>query len=86
MNEILIAFAKVAILVALNQPDNFDLEYALKTYPSLQKNGAVFVTITTDPDDQLRGCIGSLHAYRHSLRMSFSMHRLLPCVTPDFQH
>jgi len=64
MNDILIALAKAAILVALNQPDDFDLEDALKKHPLLQENGAVFVTINTKPNDQLRGCIGSLQAYR----------------------
>lgn len=64
MNDILIALAKVAILVALNQPDNFDLEQALETYPVLHENAAVFVTLTTEPNEQLRGCIGSLQAYR----------------------
>jgi len=64
MHDILIALAKAAILVALNQPDDFDLEDALTKYPSLQENGAVFVTINTKPNDQLRGCIGSLQAYR----------------------
>ncbi|PHS38529.1 MAG: AMMECR1 domain-containing protein [Sulfurovum sp.] len=64
MNDILIGLAKAAILVALNQPENFDLEDALKTYPVLKDNGAVFVTINTEPNDQLRGCIGSLQAYR----------------------
>ena len=64
MNEILIGLAKAAILVALNQPEDFDLENALKKHPSLQENGAVFVTINTEPNNQLRGCIGSLQAYR----------------------
>lgn len=64
MNDALIALAKAAILVALNQPEDFDLETALKTYPVLEKNGAVFITINTGPDEQLRGCIGSLEAYR----------------------
>jgi AmmeMemoRadiSam system protein A len=64
MNDILIALAKAAILVALNQPDDFDLEDALKKYPSIEENGAAFVTINTKPNDQLRGCIGSLQAYR----------------------
>ena len=64
MNEIVIALAKAAILVALNQPDEFDLEHALKTYPMLQENGAAFVTINKEPNEQLRGCIGSLQAYR----------------------
>jgi len=64
MNDIVIALAKAAILVALNQPEDFDLENALKTYPALKENGAVFVTINTEPNEQLRGCIGSLEAYR----------------------
>ncbi len=64
MNDIIIALAKAAILVALNQPEDFDLEHALKVYPILEENGAVFVTINTEPNEQLRGCIGSLQAYR----------------------
>ena len=64
MNDIIIALAKAAILVALNQPEDFDLENALKTYPILEEDGAAFVTINKEPNDQLRGCIGSLQAYR----------------------
>ncbi|MCW8821382.1 MAG: AmmeMemoRadiSam system protein A [Sulfurovum sp.] len=64
MNDIIIALAKAAILVALNQPEDFNLEDALKAYPDLKDNGAAFVTINTEPNDQLRGCIGSLQAYR----------------------
>ncbi|WP_294951168.1 AmmeMemoRadiSam system protein A [Sulfurovum sp.] len=64
MHDVLIGLAKAAILVALNQPENFDLEGALKQYPQLKENGAVFVTINKRANDQLRGCIGSLQAYR----------------------
>ncbi len=64
MNDIIIALAKAAILVALNQSEDFDLEHALEAYPILQKNAAVFVTINSEPNNQLRGCIGSLQAYR----------------------
>jgi len=64
MNNVIISLAKAAILDALNQPEDFDIEYALKTYPFLKENGAAFVTITTLPHEQLRGCIGSLQAYR----------------------
>jgi hypothetical protein len=64
MNDIVIALAKAAILVALNQPEDFDLENALKSYPALEENGAAFVTINKEPNEQLRGCIGSLQAYR----------------------
>jgi uncharacterized protein len=64
MNDIVIALAKAAILVALNQPEDFDLENALKAHPLLEKKGAAFVTINKEPNEQLRGCIGSLQAYR----------------------
>ena len=64
MNDIIIALAKAAILVALNQPEEFDLEGALKKFPLLEENGAAFVTINKEPNEQLRGCIGSLQAYR----------------------
>ena len=64
MNDIVIALAKAAILVALNRSEDFDLENALKTYPVLEENGAAFVTINKEPNEQLRGCIGSLQAYR----------------------
>jgi len=64
MNEILIGLAKAAILVALNQTENFDLQKALEQYPQLKENGAVFVTLNTMPGEHLRGCIGSLEAHR----------------------
>ena len=64
MNDIVIALAKAAILVALDQPEDVDLEDALKAYPSLEDNGAAFVTLNTEPNEQLRGCIGTLEAYR----------------------
>ena len=64
MNDIVVGLAKAAILVALNQPENFDLENALRQHPELKENGAAFVTINTEPNEQLRGCIGSLQAYR----------------------
>ncbi len=64
MHDILIALAKAAILVALNQPENFDLPKALEEYPELKENGAVFVTLNTKENDTLRGCIGSLKAYQ----------------------
>ena len=64
MHEILIALAKAGILVTLNQPENFDLTKALQDYPELKQDAATFVTLTIGPDDQLRGCIGSLEAHR----------------------
>jgi len=64
MNNIITALAKAAILTALNQPVSFDLETALQKYPQLKQPGAAFVTINKRPSNQLRGCIGSLQAYR----------------------
>ena len=64
MNEIIIALAKTAILVALGLPENFDLEKALQQHPNLKENGASFVTITKASNGELRGCIGSLQAHR----------------------
>jgi len=64
MKEVLIGLAKAAIRIALNQPEEFDLENTLKQYPQLQENGAAFVTLNNKSNDQLRGCIGSLQAYR----------------------
>ena len=64
MGEVVIALAKAAITVALGMESSFDLEKALANYPQLQKNGAAFVTLTTGSEDRLRGCIGSLTAYR----------------------
>jgi AmmeMemoRadiSam system protein A len=64
MNDIIITLAKAAILISLNQPVDFDLNEILKKYPQLKENGATFVTINTLPGKQLRGCIGSLQAYR----------------------
>ena len=64
MEETIIALAKAAILVALNQPEDFNLTQARNNFPQLNENGAVFVTLRTLPNYQLRGCIGSLTAYR----------------------
>ncbi|RRS31914.1 MAG: hypothetical protein P794_02750 [Epsilonproteobacteria bacterium (ex Lamellibrachia satsuma)] len=64
MHDILISLAKAAILVALGQPENFDLEGALQKYPQLKEDGAAFVTLNKRSNDQLRGCIGSLQAHR----------------------
>jgi len=64
MEETIIALAKAAILVALNQPNDFNLTQARSNFPLLNEEGAVFVTLRTKTDNKLRGCIGSLTAYR----------------------
>ncbi len=86
MTDILISLAKAAILVSLNQPDTFDLEHALKTYPALQENAAVFITLTTDPNEQLRGYV-SVHCKPTDLfiKISLQMHRLLLYVIQDLK-
>jgi AmmeMemoRadiSam system protein A len=94
MNDIIIALAKAAILVALNQPEDFDLENALKAYPALKENGAVFVTINSGSNKQLRGCIGSLEAYRPlykdiiSNAQSAALHdpRFTPLTIEELKH
>ncbi|MEA1954205.1 MAG: AmmeMemoRadiSam system protein A [Campylobacterota bacterium] len=64
MGEVFIQLAKAAIAVSLGIEDNFDLAQARSHYPQLNQQGAVFVTLTQAPNEQLRGCIGSLTAYR----------------------
>jgi len=64
MHDILIALAKASILTALHQPVDLNLTQALQTYPQLKEKGAVFVTLTKGKNEQLRGCIGSLEAWR----------------------
>jgi len=61
---VVIELAKAAIFVALGLDSSFDLSKARKNYPELNQNGATFVTLTTKRDSRLRGCIGSLEAYR----------------------
>lgn len=64
MGEIVIELAKATLLMTLGLDSSFDLQQALKNYPDLQKNAAVFVTLTKGEQRQLRGCIGSLQAYQ----------------------
>lgn len=63
MGEIFIALAKASIALSLGLSSDFDLAKARKSYPILNQNGAVFVTLRQS-DDRLRGCIGSLEAHR----------------------
>ena len=64
MGEILIELAKASIAVALGMPSDFDLQQARQDYPALNQDTAVFVTLTQEPNQKLRGCIGSLTAHR----------------------
>ena len=64
MNDILIALAKASILTALHQPADLNLSEVLARYPKLEEKGASFVTLTKGNKERLRGCIGSLEAWR----------------------
>ena len=92
MHEILIGLAKASILVALNQPYDFNLEKALKEYPILNDDGATFITLTNKEDNTLRGCIGSLQAHRplykdiiaNSKSAAFNDSRFKPLTLEEF--
>jgi len=64
VSDVYIALAKAAIRTALGEADDFDLADALVQYPELQQKGAAFVTLNQKGSGRLRGCIGSLQAYR----------------------
>jgi len=64
MREIILSLAKAAIVVALGGESDFDLQKALREYPALRDEGAVFVTLTQGEDERLRGCIGTLEAHQ----------------------
>ena len=64
MEETIIALAKASILVALNEPSDFNLTLARQNFSQLNEQHAVFVTLRTLPSHELRGCIGSLTAHR----------------------
>ncbi len=64
MKEAILALAKAAIFTAVGHPTDLNLTQLLTDYPKLQERGATFVTITQGTQHHLRGCIGSLQAYR----------------------
>ncbi len=64
MKEIYLLLARVAIAQSIGLEYDIDLEEILQKYPKLKDDGASFVTITTGDENILRGCIGSLEAYR----------------------
>jgi len=64
MKNCVISLARAAIMEALGGKSSIDLEAMLRDNPPLRQSGAAFVTLTKEPHEQLRGCIGSLSAYR----------------------
>jgi AmmeMemoRadiSam system protein B/AmmeMemoRadiSam system protein A len=59
---LLTSIARDAILESLTNTKRIDKEAMIKEYPFLAQEGAVFVTL--NKQHRLRGCIGSLKAYR----------------------
>jgi len=62
--EVYLKLARAAIAQSVGIPYDIDLDKLLKNYPELKKMGSSFVTITKGDEKALRGCIGSLEAYR----------------------
>ena len=62
LDNILLRIAKSAILNKLDDSYFFDKNKLLSDYPFLSQDGAAFVTL--EHNHQLRGCIGSIIAYR----------------------
>lgn len=62
MQNVLLKIAHQAISDSFNRTSTLDKQALLQAYPEFAKPKATFVTLTLD--HQLRGCIGSLIAYR----------------------
>ena len=61
-NQVLLDIAKKSIEKKFDTNVKINKEKLLTDFPKLSKNGATFITLTLD--NQLRGCIGTLQAYR----------------------
>ncbi len=64
MGDIYLKLARAAIAQSVGIPYDIDLDKLLAEYPALKELGSSFVTITKGKEHSLRGCIGSLEAYR----------------------
>ncbi len=64
MGKIYLQLARAAIAQSVGIKYDLDLDKLLNDYPQLKEWGSSFVTITKGENDVLRGCIGSLEAYR----------------------
>lgn len=91
--EVLLQLARSAISEVVGNPVNLNLDALIKENPWLEEEGASFVTITIN-GNKLRGCIGSLTAYRklyldviHNAK-SAAMHdpRFPPLTPKEFEH
>lgn len=61
-NQVLLEIAKKSIEKKFNPNIKINKNELLENFPFLNQNGATFVTLTLN--NRLRGCIGSLQAYR----------------------
>ena len=61
-NQVLLEIARKSIEKKFNPNIKIDKDEVLENFPFLSQNGATFVTLTLN--NQLRGCIGSLQAFR----------------------
>lgn len=92
MHALILSVAKAAILDTLNHTTTIDREALHASYPEFSKPKATFVTLSLD--GQLRGCIGSLHAYRPFLEdlignakaAAFDDPRFYPLSQEEFLH
>ena len=64
MGDIYLKLARAAIAQSIGISYEIDLDKILEKYPELKEPGSSFVTITKGQEQSLRGCIGSLEAYR----------------------
>lgn len=64
MGNIYLKLARAAIAQSVGIDYDLDLDKLLSDYPELKELGSSFVTITKGEEQSLRGCIGSLEAYR----------------------
>ena len=92
LDSILLRIAKSSILSRLDAGYLFDKERLLSEYPFLKKNGATFVTLKYNND--LRGCIGSVVAYRplfddivgNAISAGFGDPRFQPLSADELSH
>ncbi len=92
IDSLLLRIAKSAILRQFDKQNTIDKQGLIAKYPYLAKNGAAFVTLQYE--HQLRGCIGSIIAYRKLLddiihnaeSAAFSDPRFSPLSSDELAH
>lgn len=90
-SKLLLDIARKSIEKKFNLDISIDKEKLLEDFPEFKKNSATFVTLTIN--GQLRGCIGSLQAYRpllddligNAYAAAFSDPRFLELSSEEFK-